>query len=114
MNTKEQEEQRIFNEAMYSYEKYKRTRALKALFEKHSYGGSSFEDYNYFMRAFIWTKILLCLLLDRTMGSYMDSNTYCFLAYDERHDECGSSWDAVWISTKIFSSWQVCVGTDGT
>lgn len=102
-----------FYEAMDSWEKCKRKRALKALFEKDSI---SFDitDYKKPVRVFIWIKTLICLLLNRTNGSYMDSNYFCVLSYDERQGYESTSWDACWISPKLFSGWNVCLASDGT
>ena len=110
MTEKEQQE---FNRAMDAWEKHKRTRALKALFEKDSIS-CDITDYNYMQRAFCWLKTLICLLLDRTNGSYMDSNKFCVLSYDERQEYESTSWDACWVSPYLFKDWNVCLASDGT
>ena len=111
MMTKQERED--FEKAMVSWEKHKRLRALKALFERDSI---CFEitDYNYFIRSFVWVKTLICLLLNRTKGDYLDDNTFCILAYDEIHGCESQSWDACWVSTRILKDWNVCLASDGT
>ena len=107
------QETKIFNKAMADYEKYKRSRALKALFEKEARGDVR-EDYGYARYVFCWLKTLICLLLNRTGGSYMDNNKFCIIAYDERYGMEGSSWDACWVSPYLFRDWNVCLASDGT
>lgn len=107
------EQQREFNLAMDSWEKHKRNRALKALFEKDSIS-CDITDYNYFIRAFCWLKTLICLLLHRTYGSYADSNKFCILSYDECYAYESQSWDACWVSPYLFKDWNVCLASDGT
>lgn len=110
MTDKEKEE---FYEAMDLYEDSRRKRAIKALFERDSIS-LDIQDFNYAMRCFLWLKTLICLLLKRTKGSYLDKHTLCILAYDERSGYESQSWEAVWTCYDIFSGWQVCVGSDGT
>lgn len=108
-----EEQQEEFNQAMTAWDEVKRKRALKALFEKSSIS-YDITDYNYMQRIFCWLKTLICLLLDRTGGSYMDSNKFCILSYDERSECEGSSWDACWVSPYLFKDWNVCLASDGT
>jgi hypothetical protein len=106
-------EQEEFNQAMDEWEKYKRKRALKALFERSSI---AFEitDYNYLIRVFCWLKTLICLLLNRTYGSYLDRNKFCILAYNESSGYESQNWDACWVSPYLFKDWNVCLASDGT
>ncbi len=99
-------------EAMKAWYEHKRKRALKALFENDSIS-HDITDYNYMQRAFCWLKTLICLLLDRTNGSYMDSNKFCILAYDESQGYESTSWDACWVSPCVFKDWNVCLASDG-
>lgn len=108
-----EEESKIYKEAHDSYFEYRRRRALKAVFEKDSYGDIR-SDYNSFKWGLLWIKLLICLIFKKTSGSYLDKNSICILAYDESGYPDGMSWEAVWISDKIFSGWQVCIGSDGT
>lgn len=107
------EEERNFHNAMKAMDKYKRKRALKALFEKKSIS-SEITDYNYFVRIFCWLKTLMCLALNRTNGSYLDSNKFCILAYDECSGYESMSWDACWVSAYLLKDWNVCLASDGT
>jgi hypothetical protein len=75
---------------------------------------SDITDFKIPIRVFVWLKTLICLLLNRTNGSYMDSNYFCILNYDERQNLESISWDACWISPKLFSGWNVCLASDGT
>lgn len=108
-----EEEQKQFNDAIYDYEEYKRERAIKALFEKESIS-YELKDFNVFIRAFCWLKTLICLVLKRTNGSYLDYDKFCILTYDERYCMESQSWDACWISPYIFKDWNVCLASDGT
>lgn len=110
MTEKEEQE---FSRAMESCEEYKRRRALRALFEKDSIGYDT-SDYNYFIQFFCWAKTWICLLLNRTNGSYLDNNKFCVLAYDERATMEGQCWDACWVSPYLFKDWNVCLASDGT
>lgn len=108
------EEDEIFHQAMSDWDEYKRHRALKALFQKGT-RGCDVRHLNCVGRAFFWFKTLICLLLNRTNGSYLDVNSIYILAYDEcSGGEGGSSWDGVWVGDKIFSKWEVCISCDGT
>lgn len=106
-------EQEIYKQAHDDYEEYRRTRALKALFEKSSFD-LDLKDFNYLLMFFYWMKTLICLLLKRTNGTYLDPHTFCILSYDESHGYESMSWESVWVSTKLFSGWQVCIASDGT
>lgn len=106
-------EDEIFADAMKAWDKYKRKRALKALFETKSFAAELY-DYNFIVRCFMWVKCLICLLLNRTGGSYLDPHTVCILAYDESQCIESTNWDACWVSSKLFSGWQVCLCSDGT
>lgn len=109
--TKEQLVQ--YGNSLEQIERYKRKRALRALFEKNSIG-YEITDFKISMRVFLWIKCLICLFLNRTNGSYLDACYFCILSYDSRQClEC-ESWDACWIGYKIFSDWQVCLASDGT
>lgn len=115
MSKEEEEKMQIdFAEAMYGYEEYRRKRAIKALFQKSSWSVYDLSDYNYVVRIFSWIKTLICLLLKRTGGSYLHKHYFCILAYDKCQGYEGTSWEAVFISPKLFSGWQVCVCSDGT
>lgn len=109
---KETEKQQ-FAEAMDAWEKYKRARAIKALFERDSIS-HEITEYNYIIRAFCWVKTLICLLLNQTYGSYLDTNKFCILAYDEFQGMESQSWDACWVSPYLFKDWNVCLASDGT
>lgn len=108
-----EQEQNDFGKAMDAWDEHKRKRALKALFEKDSIG-CEITDYNYFVRAFCWLKTLICLLLNRTNGSYLDTNKFCVLSYDERSSYDSTDWDACWVSPYLFKDWNVCLSSDGT
>lgn len=108
------EEQKQFDQAMRDYDEYRRERAIRALFERDT-RGLDVKDFTMFIYGFCWIKTLICLLLRRTRGSYLDDdNMVNILAYDESNYPDGSSWEAVFVSTKLFSGWQVCISTDGT
>lgn len=102
-----------FKRAMDDYEEARRKRAIKALFERDAIAWEA-EDFNNITRAFCWLKTLICLLLKRTRGSYLSPNSFCILAYDEYRGYESYNWEAVWVSSKLFSGWQVCIGSDGT
>lgn len=106
-------EKQEFYSAMDAYEDARRKRAIKALFERESFC-FEMENYNYFVRCFAWMKTLICLILKRTNGSYLDKHYFNILAYDEYSSIESMSWESVWISPKLFSGWQACVGSDGT
>ena len=110
MTEKEQQE---FDRATDTWQKYKRIRALKALFEKDSIS-CDITDYNHMKRVFCWLKTLICLLLYRTNGSYMDDNKFCILSYDETQGYESLNWDACWVSPSLFKDWNVCLASDGT
>ena len=105
-------EQEEYNQAMDVWDEVKRRRALKALFEKDSI---SFDitDYKYIIQWFCWLKTLICLLLNRTNGSYLDSDKFCILSYDEAQGYESQYWDACWISPYFFKDWNVCLASDG-
>lgn len=107
------EEQQDFKRVMDALEKYKRERAFKALFERNSIS-CEITDYNYLIRAFCWVKTLICLILNRTNGSYFDRNKFCILSYDKRHGCESISWDSCWVSPYLFKDWNVCLASDGT
>lgn len=113
MESTEEERQQEFSRAMEAWDEIKRKRAIKALFQRSGIS-CDITDYNYFIRAFCWIKTLICLLLDRTNGSYMDSNKFCILSYDERHNLESIDWDACWVSPYLFKDWNVCLASDGT
>ncbi len=108
-----EQRQKEFEEAMNAWEKHKRKRALCALFEQDSIS-CDITDHNYFIRAFCWIKTLICLLLDRTNGDYLDDNKFCILSYDESQGFESTSWDACWVSAYFFKDWNVCLASDGT
>ena len=107
-----EQEQEYIN-ILLEWDEYRRKRALKALFEKGSIG-FELEDFNYAVRAFCWIKTLICLLLKRTNGSYLDNNKFCILAYDEYQGYESIDWEACWVSPYFFKDWNVCIGSDGT
>lgn len=109
----DEEQQQEFARVMEGWDEIKRKRALKALFERDSIG-CEITDFNYVVRAFCWLKTLICLLLNRTNGSYLDSNKFCVLAYDERSCYDSTDWDACWVSPYLFKDWNVCLASDGT
>lgn len=89
--------------------------AKKAMFKAQCEHWEVREDTSWLTRRFCWLKALVCLLMGRINGSYLDNNTLCIRYWNESScGEYGSSWDALWVSTKLFSGWQVCVCTDGT
>lgn len=90
-----------FADAMESWDRYKRKRALKALFEKDSIGWE-IKEYELPVRWFCLFKTWVCLLLNRTNGSYLDRNKFCVLAYDESSGYESQSWDACWVSPYLF------------
>lgn len=100
-------------EGLKAWDEHQRKRAIKNLFKKDSWG-SDLSSYNYFVRCWSWLKTFICLCLKNTKGSYLDDNTFCILSYDETQNMESTSWEAVWVSPKLFSGWQVCVGSDGT
>jgi uncharacterized protein involved in tellurium resistance len=102
-----------WSQAMDSWEKHKKTRALKALFEKDSID-YDLGNFNYLLRVFCWFKTLICLLFNRTNGSYLDRNKFCILSYDESSGGEYQSWDACWVSPYLFKDWNVCLASDGT
>jgi len=112
-NLKGEEPAEDYSDAYKAMYDYQVKRAKKALFEKHSID-SEIKDYNIFIRSFCWVKTFICLLLKRTGGSYLDKHTVCILSYDESSGYESQSWDAVWVSTKLFSGWHVCLASDGT
>lgn len=99
-----------FADAMKSWDKHKRKRALEALFENDSIG-YEIKEYKLPVR---WFKTWICLLLDRTNGSYLDRNKFCILSYDESSGYESQSWDACWVSPYLFKDWNVCLACDGT
>lgn len=99
--------------AFQAMDEYKRQRALEAIFEKDSISFELYE-FNWFMRLFCLIKTWICLKLNRTNGSYLDSNKFCILAFDERSGMESMSWDACWVSPYFFKDWNVCLATDGT
>lgn len=105
-------EKKEFAEAMQAMETYRRNRALKALFEKSSFD-LELNDLNFFMKLFCWVKTLICLLLNRTNGSYLDDDKFCILSYDEYSFIEGIGWDACWVSPYFFKDWNVCLASDG-
>jgi len=101
-----------FLRSMDAWDKHKRKRALRALFEKDSID-YSITDFKYHIRVFCWLKTLICLLLNRTKGSYLDDDKFCILSYDE--SSCGESigWETCWVSHCIVKDWNVCLTSDG-
>lgn len=112
MNLTKKEIQQI-KDAELAVDEYKRKEAIKQLFVKDSID-YEINNFRFMRRKFLWFKTLICLLLKRTNASYLDKNYFCFLSYNETADMCGSSWDACWISSDVFSGWNVCIGSDGT
>lgn len=108
-------EKEIF-EAYKDYDEAVRKRAIKALFEKESINIYDLSDFKIPRRIFLWAKVLICLLLKRTRGSYFGGDKVCVLAYDEHSngESGGYSWEACWVSVKCFSEWQVCLASDGS
>ena len=110
-------EQLEYNNVMNDYFVYKkihdRKRALKALFEKNSIA-YEITDFNYLIRVFCWVKTLICLLFNKTNGSYIDNNKFCILAYDESTSYESQSWEGCWVSPYFFKDWNVCLASDGT
>lgn len=103
-----------FKNAMISVQKYERRRALKACFQKSSWD-YELTDYNRFIRCWIWLKTLLCILFNRTGGSYLNTGSCCVLSYDSWSGYENQNWSAVWVnSPKFFTGWQVHIGSDGT
>jgi hypothetical protein len=98
-------------EGLDAWEDFRRKQAIKELFKRESIS-LELMDYGFFMRIFLWIKTLICLTIKRKNSEY----GVCILAYDEcgGGESGGSSWEAVWISPKIFSEWSVYVGSDGT
>lgn len=109
-----EEEEEMIRDAYLAMEGYKRKRALEALFEKSSICWNELSEFNIFMRAFCWVKTLICLLLSKTGGSYLDEDSFCILAYDEFQGMENQNWEACFVTPHIFSNWNVCVCTDGT
>lgn len=108
-----QEEKKQWADAFKARDEYKRKRALRALFEKDSIS-CEMMDYNIAIRSFLWLKTFICLLLNRTGGTYLDYGKGCVLSYDESFGYEGSSWDACWCSPFVFKDWNVCLASDGT
>lgn len=109
----EEEIEKDFLECMKGYEKFKRKRAIKALFNKEDIS-SEIKDFNYIIRIFCWLKTLICLILNRNNGSYLDTHKFCILSYDESQGYESSTWEAVWVSPCLFEDWNICIATDGT
>ena len=93
------------------YRRYIRKRAIKALFEKESLS-YSLTDYNYFIQIFCWFKTFICLILNKTKGSYTDKNKFDILNYDEYKLYEGSVWSTIWVSPYYFKDWNVYLGTN--
>ena len=107
-------EQEQFADAMRGVEKYHKQRALKACFERKSLD-NSLTDFNRVVRFWCWLKTLICIILNRTGGSYVSSGSFCVLSYDWYQGYESQGWRAVWLdSAKLFSGWQVCLCSDGT
>lgn len=106
-------EEKQYSDVFKGYKEYKRRRALRACFERSSYD-YSLTDYNRFIRCWLWLKTLICIILNRTDGTYLNVNSVCVLSYDWSSYEY-QTWKAVWIdSSKLLTGWQVCIGSDGT
>lgn len=88
-----------------------RDRALEMLFKKSNFGD---DDSNWFVNCFLWVKCFICLALERMDGTHMNYDAACVMSYDESHYPGGTNWTSCWISTKLFSGWQVGIIADGT
>jgi hypothetical protein len=108
----EKEKLEDIRDGMRAWEEYRRRRAVKAIFKGE--WNSDITDYKKAVRCFSVVKLFICLLLKRTGGSYLDNNMFCILSYNETSCIESYNWEAVWVSPKLFSGWQVCVGSDGT
>lgn len=109
-------EEKEFADAMNQWEEYKRKDAIKNLFKRSNYTEEYFE-LPFYTRWFCILKVLVCLVLKRTGGSYLDVNTICIIAYNEHASVGGYSgydWDAVWVDFRFFRGWQVCIAGDGS
>lgn len=108
-----QEINKIHKEGYFLEQERIRKQALKELFKRD---GIDYDlmNFKFHKRCFLWIKTLFCLLLKRTGASYLDSNSFCVLSFNEGGDVFGQHWDAVWISSDLFKGWRVCLGSDGT
>jgi hypothetical protein len=107
----EEQWQNEFAESMREWEKFKKKRALKALFHKCDFN-CEFTEKSKLVKVFYWLKTFICIVLNRTYGDYYNSLAIC--SYDEYQCYESLSWDCVWCNKGIFKNWQVCIGTDGT
>lgn len=116
--TPEQDEQlyKDFSEGMMAWDEIRRKKAIKALFTKNGIN-DEFNDLRWFEKPFYWVKTLVCLLLKRTGGSYLNNNAFCIATWDE-HPSCGEysgyDWDSCWIEIGLFKNWRVCICSDSS
>lgn len=107
-------EQEQWVKAFSGMEDYHRERAIENMFIRKSLD-CDMPDYNVVIRCWVWLKTFLCLVLNRTSGSYINSGSVNVLSYDWEQGYESQSWRSVWVdSPKLFSGWQVCLASDGT
>jgi hypothetical protein len=96
------------------YRKWKnkmRWQAVRSMFIKKCVA----DDFDFECKWFYWFKSLVCLLLNRTNGSYLKGSAIC---YFNGRNSCGEysgcDWEACWVEEGIFKNWRVCVITDSS
>lgn len=109
-----QDEQSLID-GLNAWEEHKRRKAIKNMFKKKSFD-DQFKDWNYVQRILYWVKTIICLLLKRTHGSYLN-NSVCVINWDF-YPSCGEydgyNWTACWVEIGLFKNWKVCICSDSS
>lgn len=102
-------------EAFEAYDRYFKDRAWKNFFSFKMHIDDDLKERSFIVRWFVWLKVAFCLLFNLTSGSATDAYDICVTSFDSsRGPEGEYNWTAIWVDTRLFYGWSICIGTDGT